>query len=113
MIRHVRLELARCHEFPEGSNAHGYELSLPLTEAGHLDHDAWSKHPRDFHFSRFWGDEEARGRLHHNRRGWALAVGPDDEVIFKGDDHRFAAGDYVSINENDGVTRTFRVVEVR
>ena len=41
MIRQVRLELARCHEFPEGSKDHGYELSLPLTRDGHLDRDNW------------------------------------------------------------------------
>ena len=28
VIRRVRLEMARCHEFPEGSEDHGYELSL-------------------------------------------------------------------------------------
>jgi hypothetical protein len=116
MNRHVRLELARCPEFPEGSGEHGYELSVPLTEAGRLDRDAWLKHRKDTGFRRFWGGEEERGQLRHGRRGWVLAFEPgkeDDEHIFKGDEHRFAEGEYVSITERDGVTRTFRVAAVK
>jgi hypothetical protein len=33
-------------------------------------------------------------------------------MIFKGDQHRFVTGEYVSITERDGVTRTFRVAAV-
>lgn len=115
MIKHVRLELARCHEFPEGSSNHGYELALPLTRDGHLDHDAWLSHRDAVGFRRFWGDEAERGTLKHARHGWSLAFAggsADDEVIFKGDAHRFAQGEYVSIKERDGVTRTFRVAAV-
>ncbi len=115
MLRQVRLELARCREFPEGSREHGYVLSLPLTPDGRLDRDSWFKQHEPAGFHRFWGDEEERGQLRHGRRGWALAFDPgndDDEVIFKGDKHRFSEGEYVSIEERDGVTRTFRVVAV-
>ena len=116
MIRQVRLELARCHEFPEGSKDHGYELSLPLTRDGHLDRDNWLKHRDAADFRRFWAGDEERGQLHHGRQGWLLSFAPGtdgDEVIFKGDEHRFAEGEYVSIRERDGVTRTFRVTSVR
>lgn len=116
MIRHVRLEMARGHEFPEGSSDHGYELSLPLTADGRLDRETWLKHRDSVDFRRFWGGEDERGQLKHGRRGWTLAFAPgtdDDEVIFKGDEHRFADGEYVSIKERDGVTRTFRVAAVR
>jgi hypothetical protein len=44
MMRRVRLELARCHEFPEGSTAHGYALHVPLTAAGKLDRESWPAH---------------------------------------------------------------------
>ena len=116
MLRQVRLETARCHEFPEGSSDHGYELSLPLTLDGRLDRDAWLKHRDSVGFRRFWGVEMEHGQLKHARRGWTLAFAPgtdDDEVIFKGDEHRFAEGEYVSIKERDGITRTFRVVSVK
>jgi len=116
MMRRVRLEVARSHEFPEGSNEHGYEMVLPLTPEGRLDREEWAKRRADAAIRRFWGAAESRGRLKHDRRGWSLDFVPgtaDDEVIFKGDEHRFVAGEYVSIKEQDGVTRTFRVAEVR
>jgi hypothetical protein len=116
MIRHVRLEAARCHEFPEGSQEHGYELALPLTADGRLDRESWLTHRDSVGFRRFWDGGEEQGVLKHARRGWTLSFAPgtdDDEVIFKGDAHRFAEGEYVSIKERDGVTRTFRVVTVR
>jgi len=116
MIRQVRLELARCHDFPEGSRDHGYELSLPLTRDGHLDREDWRKHRENAGFRRFWAAEEERGQLRHGRHGWLLTFGPGtdaEEVIFRGDEHRFAAGEYISIKERDGVTRVFRVASVR
>jgi hypothetical protein len=115
MLRQVRLELARCHEFPEGSSDHGYELILPLTGDGHLDRESWQRHRQAAGFCRFWGGDLEQGRLRHGRRGWALAFAPDfaqSEVIFRGDEHRFAADEYVSITERDGVTRTFRVAAI-
>jgi hypothetical protein len=116
MLRKVRLELARCHDFPEGSRRHGYELNLPLTSAGKLDRNAFEKDRPRAGFHRFWGSEEERqGVLFHHRQGWRLSFSAGDEadeVIFRGDDHRFTVGDYVSIKEHDGETRTFRVVAV-
>jgi hypothetical protein len=116
-MRTVRLEMARCREFPDGSSTHGYELDLPLTPAGKLDRDFWLKHRQDAAFRRFWGDEEERGLLRHGRKGWALSFEPHreddrDEMIFKGDQHRFAPGEYISITERDGATRTFRIAAV-
>lgn len=116
MLRKVRLELARCHDFPEGSPRHGYELTLPLTAAGKLDRNGFEKHRQGVGFRRFWGDEEEReGVVIHHRAGWRLSFANGDgadEVIFRGDQHRFAVGDYVSIKELDSETRTFRVAAV-
>ncbi len=115
MIRTVRLELARCAEFPEGSRDHGYELTLPLLADGRLDRPHWLKHRGELGFRRFWGDEDAaHGAVRHDPKGWSLSfASPDggtDEAIFKGDEHRFAVGEYITIAERDGVARTFRVV---
>jgi hypothetical protein len=114
MLRRVRLEVARCHEFPEGSAAHGYELTLPLAQDGSLDRALWHKHRQETGFRRFWADEETSGHLTHGRQGWALVF--DDagtaEVILKADTHRFVEGEYVSIKEGDGMTRTFRIASV-
>ena len=114
MIRQVRLELARCEDFPEGSPDHGYELHLPLAPDGHIDHH-WLKQREEGVFRRFWGGEEEQGRLRHGRNDWMLSFGKgeDDEVTFRADAHRFVEGEYISIRERDGVTRTFRVAAVR
>lgn len=116
MIRHVRLELARCHDFPEGSPDRGYALVLPLTADGHLDREDWLQHHEQTTFVRFWDGNDDRGRLKHDRGGWKLAfeAGSDtDELIFRGDKHRFAEGEYISLTERDGGIHTFRVAEVR
>lgn len=115
MMRTVRLEMARCHEFPEGSAAHGYELHVPLTPAGKLDGKSWAKHRQESGFRRFWGGEDEHGQIHHRAHGWTLSFTPGaeaDEVIFRADDHHFAVGEYVSIREKDGVTRTFRIASI-
>lgn len=115
MLRKVRLEAARGHEFPEGSTTHGYELSLPLAKDGTLDRELWQKHRKETGFRRFWGDDEARGHLSHGRSGWALVFDDgsgDAEVILKADTHRFVEGEYVSIKERDEVTRTFRIASI-
>jgi len=115
MIRHVRLELARCHEFPEGSAERGYTLLLPLTSAGLLDREEWEQSPDRAHFERFWNGSDDHGWLKHDRAGWKLvfADAPDDEeVIFRGDQHRFVEGEYVTLRERDGEMHTFRVARV-
>jgi len=115
MMRNVRLELARCIEFPDGSSAHGYELRVPLGRDGKLERDEWHKHRGESGFRRFWGGDDEYGEIKHGHRGWVLSFKPgteDDEVIFKGDEHRFIAGEYVSVKERDGLTRTFHVAGV-
>jgi len=42
-LYHVRLELARSKEFPNGSAMHGYEFIAPLDAGGHLNSDEWKK----------------------------------------------------------------------
>jgi len=115
MMRRVRLELARCRDFPEGSRRHGYELRVPLTWGGRLDHKAMPEDCDEVTFHRFWDGENQWGHIRHGHRGWALSFGQGrdkEELIFKEDGHRFVSGEYVSIEERDGQTRTFRVVSV-
>ena len=37
MLKKIRLELARDHDHPEGSNRIGYEFGAPLDAAGRID----------------------------------------------------------------------------
>lgn len=117
-LKKIRLELARTAEFPDGSAECGYEFTAPLDAAGNLDSPQWAKSKEKCTVRRFWRDsDDEHGRLTHHRGGaWAFSYGLDeeeDEPIFRFDKHAFKRGEYVSITEHDGITRPFRVVDVR
>ena len=116
-LKHVRLELARTPDFPEGSTRHGYEFMAPLDDKGHLHSLDWPTQKGACTVRRFWrGTDDEHGALIHRRDGsWAFSYAPgedDDEPIFKFDKHRFTVGEYVTITEHDGVARPFRVASV-
>ncbi len=117
-LRHIRLELARTPEFPEGSHERGYEFQAPLTAEGHLDVDAFRAERAGCTVRRFWpGEEERLGTLHHTRNhAWVFSYAPgeeDDEAFYKLDRHLFRVGEYVTIREPEGHSHTFRVTSVR
>ncbi len=116
LLRHVRLELARDHDFPNGSPERGYELVAPLDDDGHLVPEAWKTLRDRCRVKRFWAHEATEvGHIVRKPGGhWAFHYDihgdPDhDETGFHLDTHRFVPGEYVSIKEQDGVMRTFRV----
>jgi hypothetical protein len=118
-LRKIRLELARGPEFPLGSNAHGYEFVAPVGEDGHLDPKEWKQHRAECRARRFWGDEDETGHLVRKPGGhWAFHYDihgdvDDDEAGYRFGDHRFIAGEYVSIREHDDDRlRTFRIVRI-
>ena len=50
------------------------------------------------------------------RSTWAVSYVPgeaDDEPLYRLEGHQLTRGEYVSITERDGVTRTFQVAGVR
>ena len=113
--RRIRLELARSPEFVNGSAEHGYVIVAPLDEAGRLDEPAWRAEKARARVRRFWREEDDElGHLIHTRhRTWAFSYAPgedDDEPIFHLETHSLSPGEYVSVTEHDGETRTFRVV---
>ena len=118
-LKKVRLELARCPDYPEGSSRHGYEFIAPLTGDGVLDSEAWRKHRSRCTVRRFWeGEDDETGHLVHTRgRTWAFRYddepGTDDEPIYHLDRHKVVAGEYITIIESDGIDRTFKVVDIR
>jgi hypothetical protein len=116
-LKKIRIELARNREFPEGSPNHGYEIVLPLKADGHIDAAAFDANPLVCSAVRFWGAEEDRHGLliRAADHGWAVSfeIGEaDDEPIHHLQQHRFAEGEYISLREQDGIERTFRVAAV-
>ena len=112
----IRLELARTPEFPQGSPNHGYEFVAPLTPDSHIDADAFREIKERCEVTRFWGGETQNGRLRHVGKGWRfdydVADDSDDEPFFKLEQHALTPGAYVSVTEQDGVQRPFKVVSV-
>jgi len=118
-LHRIRLELARTRDFPDGSRAHGYEVVAPLDAAGGFDAASWKERRDACRVRRFWaGEDDLLGMLIHRRdRRWAFSYvdgeDDDDEPLFKLEAHKLRPGEYVSVTEQDGETRTFRVADVR
>ncbi len=120
-VKRIRLQLARSKEFPTGSTRHGYELVAPLDTHGHIDQQLWQKHREHCGVRRFWaGQDDKIGRLVHKPGGseharWVFDYDPkrvdDDEAGYRFGAHKFAAGEYVTIRDQDE-EHTFRVVSV-
>lgn len=117
-LMNIRLELGRVRDFPEGDSRHGYEFVAPLDRDGHLDAAAWSADKQRCQVRCFRpGQPERKGLLRHVGRGWRFDYAPestqDDEPFFKLDRHVLAPGFYVTIAEDDGVQRPFKIVSVK
>lgn len=118
MLSKIRLELARCPEYPEGSSRHGYLLTLPLDEDGRLDVTPGRAIGDRYRFERFWENEPTSvGHIERHGRGWSLSFADDstetmNETIFRAEGHRILSGEYLSIRERDGEMRTFRIAAI-
>jgi hypothetical protein len=115
----VRIEMARSHEFPEGSARHGYEFVAPLDKKGHIDAKAWQQHRSQCRVKRFWeGAPDEIGHLVRKPGGsWAFHYdihgdADDDETGYRFGDHAFITGEYLSVREHDEDMNTFRIVSV-
>lgn len=112
-FRHVRLELAREKQFPQGARTYGYDLVIPLDADGGLDAAEWAKHQTDCRVRRFRpGEEDRIGRLRRRPGGqWYFDYEEgeeDDEIGFRLGDERFVPGEYVSIR-SEGEMHTYQV----
>jgi hypothetical protein len=120
-FKRIRLHLARSKDFPSGSSRHGYELVAPLDAQGHIDAVLWKAHRDRCRVRRFWGSEgDQLGVLTHKPGGdeharWIFDYDQsrvdDDEVGYRFGAHRFAAGEYLTLRDQD-VDHTFRIVSV-
>lgn len=114
----IRLELGRTRDFPQGDPQHGYEFVAPLDRHGHLDAADWrvEKNRCVVHCFRPGGDTRT-GTLRHVGQGWRFDYVPgstdDDEPLFKLDRHVIAPGLYLTVKEEDGEQRPFKIVSVQ
>ncbi len=116
-LKHIRMELARDQDFPQGSREHGYVLIAPLDNMDRIDAAEWKANRDRCRVTRFWGsDEHEIGHLVRKPGGaWAFHYDihgneDDDDTGYRFGDERFRPGEYVSIREHDGEMRTFRVI---
>ncbi|MGB5215432.1 MAG: hypothetical protein WBN88_17515 [Anderseniella sp.] len=116
-MKQIRMELARDKDFPQGSRQHGYTLMAPLDNMDRIDAAEWKASREKCRVTRFWGsDEHEIGHLVRKPGGaWAFHYDihgneDDDETGYRFGDERFRPGEYVSIREQDGEMRTFRVI---
>lgn len=111
----IRLELARTHDFPEGSTARQYLLTLPLDDDDRIDAAAIEAEPARATVRRIWdGEPDRHGYVIRTERGWALsyALGEeDDEPIFHLETHPIRIGEYLTLTENEGEVQPFRIAE--
>lgn len=98
-----------------GARAEGYVITAPLDAAGYLD--ASGLGTERWPVRRF-GDlsDGETGWLAHRGDAWFIdyddATSSDDEPIFRLSDHRFAIGEYLTINTRLGKALTYRVAEI-
>ena len=73
-LKHIRMELARDHDFPRGSRDHGYLLVAPLDNMDRIDPAEWKANRDKCRVTRFWGsDEHEIGHLIRKPGGaWAF-----------------------------------------
>lgn len=119
-LKHVRLELARDKDYPQGSGRCGYEFNAPLGADSKLDAKAWDKHRKECTVTRFWeGSKPEYGHLVRKPGGaWAFHYDvfgdeDDDETGYRFGDEKLVTGEYVSIREHDDKMRTFKVAWVK
>ncbi len=114
-LKHIRLELARSSDHPEGTAAIGYDIVAPLTADGHLDAAAWAAGKAACTVRHFANAHQERGLLKHGAKGWYFdyaAGGDDDEPVFRLDARVLTPGEYVSVTEHNGKLLTFKVVSI-
>ena len=119
LLRRVRLELARDPNHPDGSHAIGYDFIAPVGDDGHIIESAYHDLKERCRVRRFSESEPDEVGHVVRKRGGAWAFHYDihgdpghDETGYRIDTHRFIPGEYVSLREQNGELKTFRVVSV-
>ncbi len=117
----ITLVMASGPGFPEGSEAHRYEVQLALDAQGQPDAAAWHADPAPWRARRIWpGEPETEGDvLYDPDTGWALrffrggADAPDAPLHhLRHIPGPMRPGEVLTIEEPDGRGYAFRIVGV-
>lgn len=105
-------------EFAGGDDHRGFTLTAPLTGEGLIDAELYSKERGKCSVRRFAPDEDPmEGRLARRGDRWYFDYDEedvaDDQAVHRLGQHRFAVGEYVTVNDEDGRPLTYKVVEVQ
>jgi hypothetical protein len=116
-FRYVRLERARDHNHPTGDSDTAYVMIVPLDAESRIDPELFRKHREACRVVRKRPNEEdSLGHLVHGPGGswrfhYDLTAETPDETGSHFDDEKFESGEYVSVQESDGLN-IYRVVSV-
>lgn len=118
----IRLELARSKREPQGSPGDGYEFHAPLDASYHIDLQSWKENRALCFVHRLENHQMVeRGILAHMPGGvggatWAFdydyEADGDEEAGYRFGAHAFTPGEYVSISDQGGELRTYKVAKV-
>jgi len=116
-FRYIRLERARDQHHPEGDSNIAYIMIAPLDTESHIDTEIYRKHKEACRIIRRRPDrEDSLGHLVHGPGGswrfhYDLTAGAPDEAACHLDGARFEPGEYVSVEETDGLN-VYRVASI-
>lgn len=114
-LTRIVMELAREPGHPAGDPGERYTIIAPLTDDGHLDAEAWAAVKERCRVTRESGnDENAVGHLTRAQGGawrirYDISGDREEERGFRFGEERFVAGEYISIEGEDG-TQVYRIV---
>lgn len=122
MLQRISLHMGRTASQPDGDSRDGYEITAPLDADGRLVAEEWHGVRDKCRVRRFRpGEPDRHGWLLHRAGGeggatWGIdyddAASDDDEVGYKLDKHRFTIGEYISIREQEGDFKPYRIVAI-
>lgn len=118
-LKHIYLTLARNpdEDILDAERDQHYVITAPLNADGHVDEVLWKTYKDKCEARHIQNGRADRiGKLTHFKGAWRLhypgEAPSDDEVLFDLGSHCFLPGEYVTVNEPDGDTLTYRVDKV-
>jgi hypothetical protein len=110
----VRLELARCASFPNGSPSRAYLLRVPLDENAEIDESALAQRPSLATSRRFWASDPDQFGHVERADGQLLLrfTTPAGERVARIAARPFHLNGEIAVEEPDGTQSWFRIASI-